>query len=232
MVARRSRRSSLGRFLILLALLGGAFLVVRLTPLGAYLEQERMIALLTDLQETWWAPLALFGLYLVLCPLGLPATPLLFAGGFVFGLAWGALYNFIGCWLGAASSFFLGRLLGRDLIQQFFGTQLRRVEGILDRAGFLGLAGVRFMPLPFPVVNYGAAVTDLSAARFLGASALGLAPAVAVYTWFSSAIAQAAGGERGTLILKLALALAALFLLTFLPPWILAARRRRQAEKI
>lgn len=187
--------------------------------------------LLTGLQETWWAPLALLGLYVVLCPLGLPATPLLFAGGFVFGLVWGALYNYIGCWLGTVSTFFLGRMLGRDLIQQFFGAQLRRVEGLLERAGFWGLAGVRFMPLPFPVVNYGASVTDLSSARFLGASAVGLAPAVAVYTWFSSAIAQAAGGDRGPLILKLALALCALFLLTFLPPWILAARRRRQAEK-
>jgi phospholipase D1/2 len=209
-------------------LLVGGFLTVRLTPLGEYLHQDRLAETLTQFQETWWAPLALLGLFAVLCPLGLPATPLLFAGGFVFGLGMGSLYNYVGCWLGAAASFGLGRVLGRDMVHQLLGAKLQRVEDLLERAGFLGLVGVRFMPIPFPVVNYGAAMTSLSAARFLSATALGLAPAVAIYTWFSSAIAAAAGGERGPLMIKLGLALAALFLLTFLPPWILATRRRRQ----
>lgn len=198
-----------------------------LTPLGGYLQEERLKEILLRFQESWWAPLALIVLFLVLCPLGVPATPLLVAGGFVFGLGMGSLYNYVGCWLGAASSFALGRVLGRDLVHQLLGNKLQRVETLLEEVGFFGLVGVRFMPIPFPVVNYGAAMTSLSAVRFLGATALGLAPAVVIYTWFSSAVAAAAGGERGPLLAKLGFALAALFLLIFVPSLILRRKRRK-----
>ena len=110
-----SLKSAILRFSILVALLVAAVLIFRYTPLHELLTRERMIALMADLRSTWWAPLVLIGLYVVLSPSGLPISPLIWAGGIVFGVWWGWLYNFLGALLGATASFLFARALGRDL---------------------------------------------------------------------------------------------------------------------
>lgn len=220
------------RFLLLVALVAAALVLVRATPLAQYLEQQRMAAALAELRQTWWAPAVLLLLYAVLCPFGIPATPLVFAGGFVFGTFLGGFYNFLGTFLGAATSFGMGRVLGRDFVAHVAGERLRKVEKLLSRLGFWALARGRLMPIPFPVFNYGAALTGISTPRFLGSSAVGLLPAVVLYTWFAAALAQAAQGERGVLLLKLGGALGGLLLLTLLPPWLEGRKRRRRYQEV
>ena len=70
---------------MLVAIVVTGFAVLRWTPLAQYLTVERVSALLTKLRESWWAPLALIGSYIVLCPLFVPASPMMIAGGMVFG---------------------------------------------------------------------------------------------------------------------------------------------------
>jgi len=168
----------------------------------------------------------------LLCPVGVPASPLILAGGFVFGAVAGGLLNFVGTFLGATVSFFLGHLLGRDLVVHLVGDRLRPVEEMLNRRGFWNLARVRFLPIPFPVVNYGAALTGVKASVFLGATALGLAPAVLIYTWFAAALAKATGEERGTVLFQMALAVVGILLLSFLPPLIRGWNRRRRYRRL
>lgn len=213
-------------------MLAVGFLALRFTPLAELLERERLVQILEGLRRAWWSPLALLGLYAVLCPLGVPASPILFAGGFVFGTALGGLYNFLGTFLGAALSYGLGRVLGRDFVVHVAGKALRPVERKLSRLGFWALARVRFLPIPFPLVNYGAALTGIRSTVFLGSTALGLAPAVWIYTWFAAALAGAAAGERGQLLLQLVGALLAVFLITFIPAWWDGRRRRRRLEAL
>ena len=81
-------RHLLLRFLVLVAIVVTGFAVLRWTPLAQYLTVERVSALLTRLRESWWAPLALIGSYVVLCPLFVPASPMMIAGGMVFGPVW------------------------------------------------------------------------------------------------------------------------------------------------
>lgn len=225
-------RRALLRFALLAAVLAAGFILVRWTPLAQLWAPERLRAALDYLRQAWWAPLALVGLYLVLCPAGLPASPLILAGGFVFGALTGGLLNLIGTFLGAAISFFLGRTLGRDLVIHLAGDRLRRVESMLNRRSFWPLVRVRFLPVPFPLVNYGAALAGVRATLFLGASALGLTPAVLIYSWFASALALATNTERGRVLFHLGLALAAMFLLSFLPAVIRGWGRRRRYRRL
>lgn len=225
------RRATL-RFALLALLLGAGFVAVRWTPLAEYWDPQKLTALLEELRRTWWAPVALLGLYVVLCPIGVPASPLILAGGFVFGTVVGGVLNFVGTFLGAAISFFLGHLLGRDLVVHLAGDRLRPVEKMLNRQGFWSLARIRFVPIPFPVVNYGAALTGVRASVFLGATALGLAPAVFIYTWFAAALAKATGEERGEVILQMGLALVGILLLSFVPPLIRGRNRRRRYRRL
>jgi len=218
------------RFLLLAAVVIVGFSLVRFSPLSAFFTREAVLELLNQLRSSWWAPLALIGMFLVLSPLGLPATPLIFAGGAVFGLAWGGLYNFLGCFGGAAVSFLLARALGRDLIVHLAGRErLDKVEKLLSRHGFWALVRIRFIPVPFPIVNFGSALAGVPLRTFLGSSALGLLPAILIYTYFISMLVETATGPSAQHIRNLLMAIGLSLLITLLPTaWKMIQKRRRK----
>lgn len=211
-----------------MAILMGAALLFRFTPLSEWLTRDRMIELLAQLRETWWAPLALIGLYVVLSPTGLPVSPLVWGGGVVFGLWWGWLYNFIGTLLGASASFLLARALGRGLIVHMAGESLlARVETILERHGFWTLVRVRFLPIPFAVINFGAALAGVRWPEFVGASLIGLAPSMVIWTYFGYAIFTVTAEGRQEVIRNLIIAIVLALTLSFLVPLRRWWKRRR-----
>ena len=228
----RVSRGALARFLLLPLALAAGFLALRYSPLSGYMTEEAMTGLFARLAESWWAPVALVLSYVVLCPLGVPATPMLLAGGAVFGIALGTLYNFIGTLSAAAATYFLGRKLGRDFVAQLAGARLKRVERQLARRGFWSLVGLRMVPLPFALINYGAALAGVRPILYLTTSTLGLFPAVCLFTYFADALARAAGPERRGVLLQLTLALLLLATLIFIPRFAVAWKRRKRYREI
>jgi uncharacterized membrane protein YdjX (TVP38/TMEM64 family) len=220
------------RFLALLLLLVGGALALRFTPLAQLLERERMVRTFLQLRESTWAPLVLIGLCVGLAPVGLPMTPLIIASGVVFGPRWGALYNIVGCVLGAAASFGLARLLGRDFVRRIAGKRLKRIEKLLRRRGFWSLVGVRFLPVPFPVVNFGAALAGVPFGIFLLTSVLGLTPALLVYTNFAATLFEVARGGERTGLLKAAVSFGAVMLLSLTPAVVQRVRRRQRYRRL
>jgi uncharacterized membrane protein YdjX (TVP38/TMEM64 family) len=223
---RKVPRRTLLRFLLLPVLVAGGYAAVRWTPLAAYASGPALAGTIGRLREAWWAPALLVGGYVVLSPLGVPATPLMIAGGVVFGAVAGSLYNGLGVFLGAAATFFLGRVLGRDLVIHLAGKRLRRVERAIARRGFWSLVAVRFIPLPFPLVNYGAALAGLRPALFLTTTAIGIAPTVTIYTIFFAAVAHAASGRRTEMVIQLVVSIVLLVAVTVVPQ-LLQGRRRK-----
>ncbi len=229
---RVSLRVAILRFSILVAVLVAAFFVVRLTPLSEFLTKDRMVAIMTDLRSAWWSPLALIALYVVLAPTGLPVSPLIWAGGVVFGIWWGWLYNFIGALLGASASFLMARALGRDLILHVASEPvLERTERLLEKHGFWTLVRVRFFPIPFAIINYGAALAGIRWSVFASSSILGLAPSMVIWTYFGYALFSVTVADRSTVIRNLVIALVLALLLTFLVPLRNAWKRRRYGAR-
>jgi uncharacterized membrane protein YdjX (TVP38/TMEM64 family) len=223
-------RHLLFRFLLLVAIVGIGFAVLRWTPLAEYLTVERISRLLGRLREAWWAPAALIASYVILCPL-IPATPMMVAGGLVFGPVLGSVYNILGAFLGGAATYFLGRGLGRGFVLHLVGNRLKRVERAVHRRGFWGLVGLRFLPVPYPLVNYTAALAGVRPTLFLITTIIGLIPGVTVFTYFASLLAKAASGNRSGIFIQFAVASALLLLLTFIPQvWMLRKRRERYRQ--
>jgi uncharacterized membrane protein YdjX (TVP38/TMEM64 family) len=190
-----------------------------------------MIAVLAELRSAWWAPVALIGLYVVVSPSGLPVSPLIWAGGIVFGVWWGWLYNFLGALLGASASFLLARALGRDLVLHVASaTLLERAERILERHGFWALVRVRFLPIPFSVINYGAALAGIRWPVFITASTIGLAPSMVIWTYFGYAIFSVTTADRSEVVRNLVVALVLGLGLTFLIPLRNAWKKRRYGQ--
>ncbi len=223
---RKSLYLKLGALFLIAA---SGFLALRFTPLGEYADKDRMIALFEQLRGEWWSPLLLVLLYCVAAPMGLPASPLLIAGGMVFGFWLGSLYNMIGLVAGAMAAFWVGKSLGREAIVQLAGNRLKRAERIFEKRGFWPLVQIRFLPIPFSVVSYAAALAGVSTWRYFVTTVIGLAPATLVHTYFVPKMLYSAidGGKPVEL---LAAYLAALIGLNLIAGWptIQEGLRRRQ----
>lgn len=225
-------RGALLRFGALVVLVGTAFVVFRWTPVAEYVSREAILATLGQLREAWWAPLLLVVAYALLCPIGLPATPLMLAGGVIFGPVWGSLYNLVGAFLGAINGFLLARALGTELIHHYLGERLRRIERQISRRGFWAMVGARYLPVPFPALNFAIALTGVPLPPYALASAIGLTPVMVLWTWFWSAFFEAAAGETAGLMARLATAIGLLLAASMLPMVIRGRQRRRRYRAI
>ena len=216
---------------LLLLCVGGAA-ALRFTPLKELLDRSRMVAIFEHLRDSSWAPLLLLALFTTLAPIGLPMTPLIIASGVVFGPWLGAIYNTVGCLLGAAASYWLGRLMGREFVRRIAGRRLKRIEAMMRRRGFWGLVGVRFLPVPFPVVNYGAALAGVPFHIFMLTAAMGLLPSMLVDTNFAARLFEVArGGDRSGLV-KAAAALATVMVVSMTPTVVQQVRRRKRYRRL
>lgn len=213
---------------LLVTLLVGGALLLRFTLLGELWRAEAVGEALAAVRGAAWGPALLLILYLVTSPLVLPLTPLIFAGGLLYGPLYGALWNILGAVAGSAVTYGLGRALGRDTVTHWLGPgRIARVDGLLARHAFWSLVRVRFLPVPAALVNYAAALAGVRPAVFLTSSVLGLVPAVGILTWFAAELVAAAEGERTGVLIRLGIALALLLLITLAAPRLLSRARPR-----
>lgn len=171
-----------------------------------------------------WAPLASIGLMIlqaVIAPL--PAFVITFANAALFGWAWGALLSWTGAMLGAALCFALARWYGRGLVETLTppGT-LQRFDQLSERWGLWAVLVARLLPfIPFDPVSYAAGLARIGWWRFLLATGIGQLPATIVYSL--------AGDLLAVDIRLLALAIAAVFVVSTVFAWIGTRHRKRTA---
>jgi uncharacterized membrane protein YdjX (TVP38/TMEM64 family) len=223
---------SAARFAIFVLVVLTAGALVRWGPLGEYFDRELLVSTLLALRETWWAPLALIAGFLVVAPLGLPASPLVLTGGVVFGAGLGTVYNMLGSLLGAVASFVVARTMGREFVSRVAGKRLKRVELLLARRGFWSMVGARLMPLPFSVVNFGAALAGVRPLMFVSSSLIGLLPPTLIYTYFAALLFEVAQGAPARDLWRLGLAMGLMFSVSLVPVMLQGLRRRRRFREL
>ncbi len=215
------------RAAILALVLATGFALMRWTPLGELVSEERIVTGLEEVRRLWWAPLFLLGLYSLLAPLAVPTAPLLVAGA-IFGPVYGSFLNTLGLMLGATLSFGLARVLGRDFVLHVTGDRVRRAEKLFHRHGFWPLVQTRFLPLPFPVINFGSALAGVPFARFLAASIIGIVPSTLIHTFFIATLIEVPSRERAPYLFLYAASFLAFNLLIGVPWWREQRARRKR----
>jgi uncharacterized membrane protein YdjX (TVP38/TMEM64 family) len=231
--ARRISKRAIARFGFLIVLAAAGFVALRWTPLAELADTQHMIELLEGLRGAWWSPLALAGLYALLSPIGVPATPLIAAGGVVFGVYAGSLLNFFGILLGATTSYWIARALGQELVEQVIGNRLRKVEHLVEKHGFWTLARLRFVPIPFFLFNFSCALSGIKFPLYLGSTAMGMALTTTIWTYFWVSMAKVAAGQQVSGVYRnLFVSMGALFLLTFVPKLARGLWRRRRLREL
>lgn len=144
----------------------------------------------------WAAPFAFVGLKVFGIAMGLPASPVTFAGGALFGFPGGILLNVGGGTLGAIFPFAYARWWGREAVAERLQGRLGRWDEHLAERGFRAILFARLMPvLPFTFVNFAAGLSKVRFRDYLAGTLLGIVPGASAITYLGASAAD--GSWRG-----------------------------------
>lgn len=129
-------------------------LLWRLTPLGEWVDPQRVADGLSRFSGSPWAPLVVVAAYLVGNALLFPNIALNLGVILVFGPGWGVPAALAGTLLAGVAAFLLGSALGRDRINRLEHPGLRRGLSMVRDSGLPGMVLLRLLPIaPYPLVN-------------------------------------------------------------------------------
>jgi phospholipase D1/2 len=210
-------------FLAVAALVVAA--IWRFTPLRQLLHVDRLVALGRYFRAQPLAPLWVLGGYLVGGWVFFPITVLLGATALVFDALPALAYCFSGTLLSAASTYWLGRLVGRFRAGWLHGPRLERFQRHVRERGMLAIVAARLLPVGnFTLINMAAGAFRVRFADYMLGNALGILPGILALTLFADRLTSTLRHPRGkNLVIFAMVALG----LTAVLSWI----RRRLARK-
>ena len=157
-------------------------------------------------------------IYAVVAAFGLPATPFTLAGGAIFGTVLGSILNWSGAVLGAIGSFFLAKALGHDALRRLLGQKATKLQGLVERGGFVTMFRLRLLPVvPFNVLSLAAGLAGVPFRAYVLGTALGIIPGTIVYTYFADSLISGAAGASRAAFIKVGIAAALLLTVSFAP---------------
>jgi phospholipase D1/2 len=186
------------------------------TPAREYLDVLVMAAQLEEFARGPMAPFATVAGFVVGGFLVMPVLLLIAVTIVAFGPWWGFLYAFIGMTVSAMATFWIGRLLGRHLIDRLSGSRLYHVSQTLASKGVLAVVTIRILPLaPFSIVNAVAGASHIKTRDFLLGTMIGEFPGLLSLALFVDQIQETirhpGPGSLGFLALLAALVVAVLW---------------------
>lgn len=197
--SRAEKSGSLVKLGLLLVVILGGFLLIRYSPLAAYVEPARLKSFFESISHTWWAPFAYILLYAVGTPIGLPGLVLTILGGVTFGVWPGSLYVLIGANIGANLAFGLARVLGRDFVSRFVKGPIDAIDRQLRDQGTMRIIQLRLIPvIPFNILNFVSGLSSVKHRSYLIGTLIGMIPAIYVYVNSASALVQLYFAGSGT----------------------------------
>jgi phospholipase D1/2 len=135
-------------------------------------------------RTAWYALPVVAVAYIALGLAFVPVLALVAATGVAFGPWLGPVYAMTGCVASASTGFGLGRWVGRERVQQFGGTRVRRLHKALERNGTLAVFVLRKVPAPFMLANIVVGASGVRYRDFLIGTILGMGALVIALAGF------------------------------------------------
>ena len=216
----RDRRTGVIKALLFLAFIIVAVIVVRYTPLKAYLTAQALGRFLD--RAGLWAPVVYMVIYAAGVCLFLPGTLLTGLGAAIFGPYRGFLYVWVGAMAGASAAFFIGRTLGREFAASLIGDRLRKYDDAIERNGFAAVLYLRLVYFPFTPMNFGMGLTKVRFWDYFFGTGLGIIVGTFIFTFFIGTVKEVWGsGDWSRLISFKVFFSVALFVFSFFIPKII-----------
>jgi uncharacterized membrane protein YdjX (TVP38/TMEM64 family) len=193
------RKKAVFKIILLVLFIAGAILLVRFTPIKAYLTAESLGRFLET--AGLWAPLLYICVYAVGVCLFVPGTLLTGLGAAIFGPYWGFLWVWFGAMLGAGAAFVIGRTLGREFAASLIGDKLKKYDDGIERNGFATVLYLRLVYFPFTPMNFGMGLTKVRFRDYISGTGLGIIVGTFIFTFFIGTLKNVwASGNWGELV--------------------------------
>lgn len=164
----------------LILLLATGALTWWLLPSSWILDLDGTVEGTVALIRSWgaWSVIGSIGLMVAHSFLPFPAEIVTIANGLIFGPLWGTVITWLGAMLGASVAFGLVRLLGRPVVRYVLSARQQQQLAVWSREhGGRALLIGRLIPvIAFNLINYAAALTEISWWTFLWATGIGILP--------------------------------------------------------
>ncbi len=146
-------------------------------------RREQFLAIIRNAETTPWAPAVYVVSYTLIVALGLPATVFSILGGAIFGAVEGLVLAWTGAMVGTVVAHTMARSVGKKPVTRLLGNH-RLLRKLRERADVRTLVRLRVLPLaPFGVLDYVAGLAGVSLRTLLLATAIGIVPGTAAYTY-------------------------------------------------
>lgn len=118
----------------------------------------------------------------------IPGHVFVIAGGYIYGLPWGLLFNIVCVVAASQLGFLLARWFGRPIVHRLAPrATIEKWEAIAEKQGFLFFTIAFVLPVfPTDIMNFVAGLTGISPNKFLAANFLGRFPSVLLLTLIGS----------------------------------------------
>jgi len=180
-------------------------------------DRERLIAGIDRVRDLRYAAPLFIATYAIGAAVGVPATPLTLAGGVLFGVWWGIVFNWLGELLAALLAFTAMRATRLAARRRPVSAEAATRVLATGRAART-LFRLRLIPvMPFALLNVGAAITGMTWREFSVATALGIIPITIIYTASASALVTGVAGSGAHALMMAAISAAVLIGVSFLP---------------
>lgn len=183
------RMVALGIFALTLAALAIAW---RWTPLREWVNLASMVDLARQIEAMPFTPIAVMVSYVIAGLVMLPVMLLIAVTGMVFGPVEGFFYALAGTLLSGATTYGLGRWLGRDAVRKLVGSRINRLSKHIAKQGILAMVIIRMLPIaPYTVVNMIAGASHIRFRDYIIGTMIGMLPGIALTVTFVHNLAQA-----------------------------------------
>lgn len=197
-----------------LTLLGGYQWYAYQNGLSPAQVMQQLLVLMTG---SLWGPLIYIFLYAIRPLVLFPSTILTLAGGFLFGPILGVLYTILASNTSASIAYIVGKYFGKGILEEGSSENLfQRYADRMRKNSFETVIVMRFLFLPYDLVNYLAGFLRIRWTPFILATILGSIPGTIAFILAGASIEQFDGGipklNPVTLAFSVAIFIGSLFL--------------------
>jgi len=199
------------RLLIILAVVGAAFVLVYSTPARTYLRNIQSVKYWL-MSLGWVGPAAWMGIVFLLVAMGMPRLLFCPIGGLAFGFWQGLLWTQVATLAGSYALFLFVRWGGRDFVLRHWPRVGRLKEHFDGHSAAILVFAVRQLPISGLVIDFLLGMSPIRHRHFLIGTAFGILPEAIPLTLVASGVVGLTGRNTP---LEVALAMGVLLLLSF-----------------
>lgn len=162
----------------------------------------------------------------------IPGEVIQIAGGYLYGIPLGTIYNLIGLIIGSGMAFYFTRLIGRDFVESLIKKKkLKWINNIMESKKFEIILFIIFIVpgLPKDFMIYVAGLTNIKAVKFFVISIISRLPWIMIS---ASVGANINAGNYGMTIVISVIAIIGFLIGVFNKDWIIKKLSKEQCENI